>query len=428
MKNNEINNQFDGLEEIQYSDLFFENEIPLNNIAGKTISWGLKIGVFIFLIILIVAIFIKIPIEQNFTFIFDASKDETIYRFNDLIHINKTMVSAGDTVVENTQLVEITSEKINDLILQYKKAKNELELFYMSDTALYSYKIDILREQIIIFDKTKDFENTILELKSNQKEDEMESRKFHFDEAERRYKLHDSLYKEGIIAEIELRDYEKDKYAEKTNNAVVEFDYEQYIAEKKKNIDIMSVKEKYTEKQINILKKEQQKREKSLINDLEYSYNRLVLNYGKFNIKDNKLILLADKKSIVTYIHDKKKEANNGDILLKLMNKKSKLYAQTSVEPAKIGYIKKGQEAVMKVATFPYYEWGVVKSEINNISITPDAQGFYPVKFKITNFGILKKQLKPGMTGKVSVLTHKKTMFELLFGKLYNIKEDFQEL
>jgi hypothetical protein len=429
MENTETNALLEELEEIQYVNLYSEDELPLKDISGKAIRLCFRFGFIIFLIILIIGIFIKIPIEQSFTFIFDSNQNEKIYRYKDFIHITKTIAAPGDTVMKNMALIEITSERISELILQYKLAKNELELFYANDTALFSDKMDILNYQIKIFNETKDFEQIALNLQTRQLTEEMQKLNFNSEEADRRYKLKEYLYHNGAISEIELKDYEKKKHSEKRNAQVTKFNYEKSIAERKSNIDIINVKEKYLEKEIEILIKEKKKKEKSLINQLEYSYNKLVLNYGRFIITEsNKLILLADKKSIITYIHTSASEADEGEILLKLIDVKSKLYARTSIEPSRIGYIKKGQSAIMKVSTFPYYQWGVIKSKVQNISISPDIYGLYPIEFKITHLGQLRNHLKPGMTGEVSILTHEKTIFELLFSKLYAIKDDMQNM
>jgi hypothetical protein len=94
------------------------------------------------------------------------------------------------------------------------------------------------------------------------------------------------------------------------------------------------------------------------------------------------------------------------------------LYASASIPPEEIGLVKEGAPAILKVATFPHYEWGAVEGRIQTLSLTPDEKGDYPIRVEITNAGKLKGRLRVGMNGDLSIPIEEKSFFGYVFEKV----------
>jgi len=93
------------------------------------------------------------------------------------------------------------------------------------------------------------------------------------------------------------------------------------------------------------------------------------------------------------------------------------LYGSASIPPEQIGFVKEGDPVILKVATFPHYEWGAVEGRIQTISLTPDGKGDYPVRVEITNDGKLRGRLRVGMNGDLSIPVEEKSFFGYVFEK-----------
>lgn len=421
------NGNINDLEDFQYEDIYYESDEPLDNIATKIIHQGFTIGIIIFLIILLSGFVFKIPIERNFDFVLKNSEKEIIYRYIDFITIEKTFVEAGDHVNENDTLAIINSEKISSYINDYQNAINKLNNFYLTDTLIYKNKIGLLYDKLIMLNKSKNAEQKIIDIIKKRKNEELINLDFIFEKSNNLLEIDKELHKRDAISDIAFKETEAKKIKDETYREMTKYNYEKIILEKSLDVGNAKIKSEMIVKEIEVLRNELIKKQEEIKNELEYTHNKLASNYKNFIIsKNNTLVLLSPCNGIVSFIKDKSEKTEEKEILLKIIKNKSKLYAQIEVEPYNIGYLKNGQTAVLKVSTFPFYEWGIVKAKLSNISISPNAKGNYLIKLTIEDKGSLKDKLSSGMTGRASILTNEKTMFGLLFEKMVVFKENFE--
>lgn len=97
------------------------------------------------------------------------------------------------------------------------------------------------------------------------------------------------------------------------------------------------------------------------------------------------------------------------------------MYAAISCPPSMIGKIAKNQQTALKIASFPFYEWGTVKGHVDNLSLTPDEKGFFSIKISIDNFGKLNHLTQVGMDGNASILLEEKTFYDYFFRRIKRI-------
>ena len=159
----------------------------------------------------------------------------------------------------------------------------------------------------------------------------------------------------------------------------------------------------------------------SLTNRFTLAKNKIRNIYGDFELADGNLILKANDNGIVSYVFDGDKEVVAGSILMKVINNKTAFYALVKRPPSLIGKIRKNKQAVLKVASFPFYEWGTVKGQVDNLSLTPDESGNFSVKISLQNFGNLNNLLQIGITGDATIILEEKTFYYYFFRKTKEI-------
>ncbi|MBU3071102.1 HlyD family type I secretion periplasmic adaptor subunit [Aestuariicella sp. G3-2] len=95
---------------------------------------------------------------------------------------------------------------------------------------------------------------------------------------------------------------------------------------------------------------------------------------------------------------------------------------EVMLAPRDIGFVRVGQQAVVKVDAFDYSRFGSVAGEVKSISPTSfknerDGSAFYKVYISMKEpyvGGNKARRLLPGMTGEVDIVTGEKTVFQYL--------------
>ncbi|MBD1823335.1 HlyD family efflux transporter periplasmic adaptor subunit [Cyanobacteria bacterium FACHB-DQ100] len=116
-----------------------------------------------------------------------------------------------------------------------------------------------------------------------------------------------------------------------------------------------------------------------------------------------------------------------GEELLSLLPKDRDLVLEVKVSNQDIGFVRPGMKAKVKLATFPYQEFGVIEGEL--ISISPDAVverdengrelgPVFPAKVRLDRNAIPVRgrnvELSPGMAGTADIVTRKRSILSFL--------------
>jgi multidrug efflux pump subunit AcrA (membrane-fusion protein) len=408
---------------IYYQQFMDEEDAPLNDMRLKVYQRMGYGGLAVVIMALIAFAVVKIPLEQNFEFILKGTKQEHTYRFTDVIHVNELFVKAGNCVKKNTPLAHITSPNIALLISNLQTAQRNLNLFYEHDTLIFNSEKSSLDLQIDELKLTiKLLVNEKLH-KQNLKRKDIEQLKFKADEAQRRFEVNQRLFENKAISEFDLKDSENEKISTFAKLNMSLQNYDKDVLELENRIQKLLVNKNLLVEQITQKTLEKNKKEADLQHACKIAQEQIQLIYGNFEVKGQDLILKAEFDGEISYAFDGNKELATDEILLKMNKVSSDIYASAQVKPHRIGYIKPKQRVILKVSTFPYYEFGVLEGYIKYVSKTPDAEGNYPFEIEITDRGAIGNLLQVGMTGQLIVTTEEKTMFELIFRKLYEWKD-----
>jgi HlyD family secretion protein len=126
-----------------------------------------------------------------------------------------------------------------------------------------------------------------------------------------------------------------------------------------------------------------------------------------------------------------------GEELLSILPENQELVMEVKVLNQDVGFIQKGMKAKVKLATFPYQEFGVIEGEVLDISpdavVEKDENGremgpVFPARVKLQKKAVTVRgqavELTPGMAGTSDIVTRKKSILSFV---LEPINKKFSE-
>jgi len=401
----------------------FTETLPLEDFRPKMYSKLFWFAAILFSSLFILFATVPIPLEEKFEFSIKSDQKDVVYRFPNVVYVNDCFVKVGQNVKKGTPLVKITSPEIANLIADYQHAKRSLENFYAHDTLLFHSERRNLA--LLLNDVQLKIKKNIGD-KNNQKNIEKQSlqqAEAHLKESNRRWEVGQKLFASKTISEMELKDLEQQKIKAQTQFEVSQSAYKIELDQLSHDLESLEISEKSILEKLSKIRLEEQKQTAQLQTNFENVEQKIRLHYGDFAIQGENLVLLSQLTGQVAYLLETEKEVSQTAILLKITKNFSQIYAAASVAPHKVSYIKKEQEAYLKVSTFPHYEWGMLEGHVQTISTSPDANGMYPFQIRLDNKGKIGDLLQAGMTGHLSVVVEEKTVFGLVFRK-FNVWKD----
>ena len=83
-----------------------------------------------------------------------------------------------------------------------------------------------------------------------------------------------------------------------------------------------------------------------------------------------------------------------------------------------MGKVDVGMKANLKVASFPYYEWGTVKGHVDHASLAPDENGEYNLHLSLDELNRLDGMLFAGLDGSAVIVLEEKTILQYFFRRV----------
>lgn len=412
------NERMNDLEPQQYKRLYWEEDVPVKDVRKNTLRKFVYLGSLLSILFIIAGLLIKFPDQVELPFIIKSDKSEEIYRFSNPVYVTERYTKPGEQVVKGQSLVRITSPEIVLLVNNYNEAEQNLKNFKQQKV------LSIKKQREILLTKIEQNKNKIKETeketailenrwKSNRSRLEYEN-----EMAIKKYETNKKLFDDGHISKFDLIEIETKKIKASDTLESAKQNYE------KNKLTLSYLQNQYL-MDINSLNEELKKSEIdskydsiALTNQSELVKNKIRNSYGEFEIKDGDIIIKANSNGIISYIFEGEKEVGAGSILMKVIYNNSEMYAWVKSPASLIGKIAKDERAVLKVASFPFYEWGTVKGHVYNQSLTPDENGYFSVKISIDNPGKMKNLLQLGMNGNTTIILDEKTFYEYFFRKV----------
>jgi HlyD family secretion protein len=313
----------------------------------------------------------------------------------------KTMQSA---VLQNKALSTALFNQADNL--QFGELQSAYQVFFQEYLA-YKSSVEngfLLKKKIYL---QKDLANLAQQQKQLEVEKSIEQRDFNL--ASDEYEMHKKLTQQKVETSAELRQEESKYLAKKTPLAQTES-------------ALITGANNYTAKQGEIMELDNQVQEEkgkflqalnSLISTAEDWKNRYVLvasQSGKLSfagiIQENQVLMPNQE---VFYI-------NPGN---------EAFFGEMTISQGNMGKVREGQQVLVKLRSYPFEEYGMIRGRIRYISDIPykDSVFISKVDFKLKNTSDLKKPiiLKQGMMADAEIITQDATILQRLTRDFFKI-------
>ncbi|MBK8954181.1 MAG: HlyD family efflux transporter periplasmic adaptor subunit [Saprospiraceae bacterium] len=415
-------NQIEGLEPQQYQRMYWEDDVPVKDLRKGMIRKLYYFAIGLFVMILLVASIVRFPDQIELPFILKTNEPETTYKFPFPVYVDEVYKQTKDTVQAGSPLIRISSPEIVDMIYALEDSRTSTALFESHQTQMQEKQKEIL--------KTKIRQNEILKIEllkrwnTTRKNWELLSEKLLLDwkDAQQRLHAYQNLVNEGMSSKFDLKDRElleiKAREALNSGRSQYQLDSSRALLELKNlNLDIHNANS-----EIDHLELASQEQDLQLKSKLQLNQQKLLQSFGPFEISDGSIVLKASHPGMVSYMFEGEKEIKEGMTVLKISSHNSTDYAFIKCPPGIAGKIKIGQQAHLKVASFPFYEWGTLTASVSEISQSADEAGQFNLKLSIENNNKLQSLLIPGLNGTAVVLIDEKTLLQYFFR---NVKKNY---
>ena len=128
-------------------------------------------------------------------------------------------------------------------------------------------------------------------------------------------------------------------------------------------------------------------------------------------------------------IWNKNQTINNGDFVFTIIPKNHSSYICKVLAPAlNSGKVKIGQDVNIKLSSYPYNEYGILKGKVKDISLVPNAEGLYLLDVSLPGELVTthnkKIEFKQEMQGVVEIITEDLRLIDRVF---YQFKDIFKQ-
>ena len=293
------NTKFHDMEEIQYNDLYKENDVPLENIRPKTLSLALKVGIIIFIGFVGFASFIKFPNEIRLPCELKNQVNEKIYQFNHPCFITQKFIQESSTVNKGDTIIKVSSPELSQIINEHKAIQNSLENHFAHDSIILNTHLNINQNTISQLNmEIYSIQTSINSLKKTAKNQNETNKKLH-QKAENDEARFQDLYNTGAISLME--------YEEKKQQTIKVFN--QYLRDvENQKVRLISLNKRINSLQTEIVKYHSENLKlktdynsithqlKLKIENLE---SKIKTNYGSYRLSDDGIFLISDNSSIL---------------------------------------------------------------------------------------------------------------------------------
>lgn len=408
----------DDLEPQQYARHYIEDDVPLKDVRKSTLRRSVYIGLGLFALIVLAGATIKFPDEVSLPFVLKSDAPEDVYRFPYPVFLAEHYIRSGSKVAAGAPLVKITSPEIVAMINTFREAEEAVANYRKHNPRYLGNQQAILHVRMEQNTRrTAEADRQLALLGSAWKSNEARLR-FELEDAEKKLEQNRKLHEGKYISSQELKEYETRKI--KAQDAFLSGTQ----AYERERAAILASTSQSSLENVSLGREGEQASisaatdSATLAARLKLAGEKLHNTFGEFEISGGSLILKATGEGTVSFLFDGDKELPASAILLRLLHRQGALYALVVSPPTMIGKLAQQQDAYLKVATFPAYEWGAAKGHVDALSLTPDEAGAFNLRVALDEQRNLAGHLQPGMTGLVAIQLGERTFFQYFFRKL----------
>ena len=409
--------EVEALEPVQYEDLYREDDVPLQDVRQSALRLFVYLGAGLTALFVVLGATVEIPRQLSFDFVLKGDRQEHVYRFFEGVYLEAKRVEVGDPVEPGTPLVKVSSPQAVAMVAAYEDALARKRIFETTEMPLYQSRIEALGLEKAQLEAAAREHQRQKELGWNVYKAELDKLTYLAEEAARKHARTGGLAAKALVSQDDLERAKAAMILARTELAALRENRRKEVGERDAQIEAATLQQQIVAQQEGEKAQEAQGQLAKLQNEIDQAYQALRRSYGDFAIEGGGLVLKAPYAGRVSYVTDEDRDVASGETLLKVLRGASDLHAYATIPPQAIGLVKPGDPVVLKVATFPHYEWGTLRGEIRHLTLTPDEDGQYPCTVAITDAGRLAPHLQIGMNGELSVLVEEKSFFRYVFGQ-----------
>jgi multidrug efflux pump subunit AcrA (membrane-fusion protein) len=414
----EKRDSFADLRPVQYQDVYHADDHPLIDVSKSAARWTAYFLTAVMLLLIFLGANVKLARYVTYKFVLEGSEQGQVYRFFDAVYLEQKYGSVGREVLPGDPLLRIRSPQIVNLINSYETSRERQKLFEGLGASLYADKSAAALLEKEKAAKKRDEAEKQAEKVQKMYENELDKQKFLVEGAKRRYQVEQELFAEGVSSRLDVDKAKEELMLAEHQVKAIKENYEKELLQLRSQMEVSDIDQAMSRNDYSSGDREMRNQRELLKREAELAYQKILQNYGNVSIENGSLVFKASTKGTISYLLDSEKDIPAGTVIMKITGEGDTLYASASIPPDKIGLVKEGARVVLKVATFPHYEWGAVEGRIQTMSLTPDEKGEYPIRVEITNAGKLKGRLQSGMNGEVSIPVEEKSFFGYIFEKV----------
>lgn len=278
-------------------------------------------------------------------------------------------------------------------------------LSYLKFKASTSYGINLERRRYLMLDIGEiNKQNAILHSK-------LTTRKKEFEIARLEYKMHEKLFAQKVEAYMELKNEEAKFLAKQEPLNDIES-------------SLISNRSLLYQKQKELLELEGE------INDEKLKFNQALNTFiSEIERWKQKYILTAPQSGrvILSRVIQVNKTYKENEELFYITQDNKDLFGEVLIKQNSLGKVKKGQAVLVKLESYPFEQYGMIRGHITFISDVPTRDSVFSAVVKLNiNDVFFKKQkiiLKNGLIGEAEIITEESSLLRKLlrnFTKLLN--------
>jgi multidrug efflux pump subunit AcrA (membrane-fusion protein) len=414
-----------GLEPLQYEALYHEDDVPLADVRENALRVLVYAGAVVVVLLGVLGTVVEIPRELTVPCLLESNESEYLYRFFKPVYLEERFVAVGDTVAAGAPLVRINSPEIVDLIARYDEAARKKRIFDEAERAVFESQIDAMALEETQRDEQLADTRNRLERAGNIHAQELLQRQTVAAQARDEYGRQRALFEKQLGAASQLQ-------AAETARVEAETSLERLVQAHGRDLATLQFQANTAEIEKAILRKrgeekrnELRTQEATLASEYVKARDALYRTYGAITIDGGSLVLHAPYAGRVAVLAHDGRQVPEEVIVVGVVADEAPVDVHATIPASSIGLVRKGDRVVVKVDTYPHYEWGVIEGRISSLSLSPDGHGHYPVEVTLDPHNRLTPMLRIGMSGQLSVIVEQKSVFSYLF---HGLKKGYHEV
>ena len=299
-----------------------------------------------------------------------------------LMQLNKSVGNVFSDKIDNLQLGELQAS-FQAFFQEYLSYRSSVE------NGFYIKKEVYLRKDLVDLSKRE------AQLKAQRVIQEKD-----LSLADEEYRMHQKLGKEKVETSAELRQ-EESKYLAKKSPLI------------QTDASLVSANTDYSAKQMEILEMDNQISEEK--SKFSQALNSLVSQAEDWK---NKYVLVAaqsGKLSFAGIVQENQVLIPNQEVFY-INPGNENFFGEMAIPQNSMGKVKEGQEVLIKVRSYPFEEFGMLRGKIKYIADVPykDSVFMSKVDFRVNKVSDMKRSihLKPGMTADAEIITQDATILQ----------------